>query len=132
MKKKELICIECPTGCPLLVDIDGGKLAAVSGNKCPKGQEYAASEIKDPRRILTSAILCEGLDVRMLPVRTDKPIPKARLMEAMEAIKRIRIKRAMKAGEVVEQNFLGLGVALVATRDSYTQLYRRFGYRHAA
>jgi CxxC motif-containing protein len=114
MKKKELICIECPTGCPLLVDIDGGKLAAVSGNKCPKGQEYAVSEIEDPRRILTSAVLCEGLDVRMLPVRTDKPIPKTRLMEAMEVVMKIRIKRAMKAGEVVAADFFGAN--LIATR----------------
>jgi CxxC motif-containing protein len=117
MKKKELICIECPTGCQLSVDIDGGKLAAVSGNKCPKGQEYAVSEIEDPRRILTSAVLCEGLDVRMLPVRTDKPIPKARLTEAMEAIKKIRIKRAMKAGEVVAADFFG--ASLIATRETF-------------
>jgi CxxC motif-containing protein len=115
MKKKELICIECPTGCKLSVDIDGGKLAAVSGNKCPKGQEYAVSEIEDPRRILTSAVLCEGLDIRMLPVRTDKPIPKARLMEAMEAIKKIRVKSAMKAGEVVASDFFGAN--LIATRN---------------
>jgi len=116
MKKKELICIECPTGCPLSVDIDGGKMAAVSGNKCPKGQEYAVSEIEDPRRILTSAVLCEGLDVRMLPVRTDKPIPKARLMEAMEAIKAIRVKTPLKVGDIIAADFFG--ASLIATRGT--------------
>jgi CxxC motif-containing protein len=100
----------------MTVDIDRGKVVAVSGNKCPKGQEYAVSEIEDPRRILTSAVLCEGLDIRMLPVRTDQPIPKTRIMEAMDAVKKVRVKRAVKAGEVVAADLCGAN--LVATRDA--------------
>ena len=114
--KKEIICIECPKGCPLEVDIESGKVIAVSGNKCPKGKEYAQSEIEDPRRILTSSVLCEGLDIRMLPVRTGQPIPKARLMEAMEAVKKIRVSGSVKAGDVIAADFLG--TTLIASRDA--------------
>jgi CxxC motif-containing protein len=52
----------------------------------------------------------------MLPVRTDKPISKTRIMEAMEVVKKIRIKRAMKAGEIVAADLCGAN--LVATRDT--------------
>jgi CxxC motif-containing protein len=113
--KQELICIECPKGCPMGVDIENGKLLSVSGNKCPKGKEYAQSEIEDPRRILTSSVLCEGLDIRMLPVRTDQPIPKAQLMAAMEEIKKTRVRRAVKAGDKVGEI---LGVNIISTRNA--------------
>ncbi|MFA5099632.1 MAG: DUF1667 domain-containing protein [Candidatus Omnitrophota bacterium] len=116
--KKEIICIECPKGCPLDVDIENGKVIAVSGNKCPKGKEYAQSEIEDPRRILTSSVLCVGLDIRMLPVRTAGPIPKARLMEVMNAVKKIRVAGSVKAGDVIAKDFFG--TTLIANRDSFT------------
>ena len=116
--KKELICIECPKGCPLDVDIENGNVISVSGNKCPKGKEYAQSEIENPRRILTSSVLCEGLEVRMLAVRTDQPISKARLMEAMEAVKKIRVTNPVKAGDVIAKDFQG--TTLIASRDVRT------------
>jgi CxxC motif-containing protein len=116
--KKEIICIECPKGCPLDVDIENGKVISVSGNKCPKGNEYAQAEIENPRRILTSSVLCEGLDIRMLPVRTDQPIPKAQLMEAMEAVKKIRVTKPVKAGDVIAADFFG--THLISTRDIQT------------
>ncbi|MFA6384399.1 MAG: DUF1667 domain-containing protein [Candidatus Omnitrophota bacterium] len=116
--KKELICVECPKGCSLDADIENGKVVSVSGNKCPRGEEYALSEIENPRRILTSSVLCEGLEVRMLPVRTDQPIPKAQLMDAMNAVKKIRVNRKVKAGDVIVPGFFG--VNLISARDAGT------------
>ena len=104
---KELICIECPKGCRMLIDIEDGKVSKVSGNACPKGTEYATAEIQDPRRIFTSSVLCEGLNIRMLPVRTDKPIPKALLMQAMEKVKKIRVTKPVKTGDVIASDFFG-------------------------
>ena len=114
---KKLICIECPQGCTLEVEADGIKLLKVTGNSCPKGETYAASEIEDPRRVLTTSVLAVGQSLTMLPVRTDLPIPKASLMQAMEEVKRIRIDRALKSGEVVANNIAGTGANLIATRD---------------
>jgi len=114
---KRLTCIECPLGCALSVDIENCKVVKVDGNKCEKGEAYAVSEIENPVRILTSAVLTEGLDLKMLPVRTDKPIPKAKLYEAMAAIKKIVLRSPVRAGDIIAADFLGLGVNLISTRD---------------
>ena len=116
--KKDLICVECPNGCQLTADIgDNNEVVFVNGNKCPRGKEYAVSEVMDPRRILTSSVLCLGLDIKMLPVRTDKPIPKAKLLPAMCELKKIRVSGRVKAGDIIVRDFMGLGVDLIATRD---------------
>jgi CxxC motif-containing protein len=116
--KKELICIECPKGCPLGIDIENDKVISVCGNKCPKGKEYALSEIENPRRILTSSVLCDGLDVRMLPVRTEQPISKSLQMEAMAAVKKIRVNKSVKAGDIIAPDFFGTN--LISARDVQT------------
>ena len=114
---KRLTCIECPKGCALSIDIENCHVVKVSGNECKKGEEYAIKEIENPMRILTSAVLAEGLSLKMVSVRTDKPIPKSRLAEAMEEVKKIRLKSPIKAGSLIVENFLGLGVNLLATRN---------------
>jgi len=91
----------------------------VSGNECPKGEKYAVSEIENPMRILTSIVLAEGLPLKMVPVRTDRPIPKAKILAAMGEIKKIRLKNAVSIGEPVMKNFMNLGVDLIATRGQF-------------
>lgn len=115
---KRLTCIECPKGCSLSIDIENCRVVRVSGNECPKGQKYAAQEIEDPMRILTSVVLAEGLSLKMVPVRTDKPIPKSKITEAMGEIKKIRLKSPVKSGAILAENFLGLGVNLLTTRPA--------------
>lgn len=114
---KKMTCIECPKGCLLSIDIENCRVIKVSGNECPKGEAYAVQEIENPTRILTSAVLTEGLSLKMVPVRTDKPIPKSKLMEAMGEIKNIRLKSPVKSGSVIVENFLNLGVDLLSTRN---------------
>lgn len=114
---KKITCIECPKGCTLSVDIENCRVVKLSGNECPKGEKYAISEIESPLRVLTSSVLAEGLALKMVPVRTDKPIPKLKLMEAMREIKKIRVSRPLNAGEVIAENFLKLGVNLISTRN---------------
>lgn len=116
--KKNLICIECPKGCNLEVDIENCRVKKVSGNECPKGEKYAISEIEDPRRILTATVLTKGFPLKLLPVRTDQPIPKARIKDAMKAIRKLRITKPVKRGDVIVRDFLDLpSVKVVATRD---------------
>jgi CxxC motif-containing protein len=114
---REMICIECPLGCPLSVDIENNKVVATRGNKCPKGEAYAANEVQDPRRILTSTVLCEGLGLKFLPVRTDQPVPKAKLLDLMREIRSVRLKIPVEVGDIVKANLLDLGVNLIATRS---------------
>ena len=115
---KNLTCIECPRGCALTVNIENNAVVSVSGNKCPKGREYAVTEIENPLRILTSAVLTCGLSLKMLPVKTDRPIPKGLIMPAMEKIKKVRVNKSLRAGDIVVKNLLNLGINLVATRDA--------------
>lgn len=114
--KRAMTCIECPQGCQLSVETDGSRVISVTGQKCKRGDKYARQEVEAPMRTLTTAVLTEGLELKMLPVRTDGPIPKGKLFEAMEAVKRVVVSKPVKAGDIVSPDFLGLGVNLIASR----------------
>ena len=113
---KKMTCIACPNGCQLEVDEAGGRVIKVTGNKCEKGEVYAKQEIENPMRVLSSAVLATGLNLKMVPVRTNKPIPKGRIFEAMAEIRKIKLDKPVKAGDVVVKNFLGLDADLIAAR----------------
>lgn len=114
---KNLTCIECPQSCSLRAEIENRRVVRVEGGKCPKGKDYAVSEIENPGRILTSTVLGEGLALKMIPVRTDRPIPKDRVLEAAVEIRKIKLKRPVKIGEIIFADLLGLGVNLIASRS---------------
>lgn len=114
---KELTCIECPKSCSLMVDIENCRIVKVNGNQCPRGQDYAKAEIENPLRILTGVVLTKGLAIKMVPVRTDKPIPKARILEAADEIKKLKVTNPLGIGDIIVSNFMGLAVNLIATRD---------------
>ena len=115
---KKITCIECPQGCQLEVEVEGGYVIKVTGNKCPKGEPYAKQEIENPMRVLTSTVLTEGLEMKMVAVRTNKPIPKSKLFEAMAEVKKLRLKRPVKVGEIILSDLLGTGADLIAARES--------------
>ncbi|MFC1809103.1 DUF1667 domain-containing protein [Candidatus Omnitrophota bacterium] len=114
---KRMICTECPKGCKLNVTIQDEKVVSITGNECEKGLAYAHAEIENPMRLLTSTVRAEGLALKMVPVRTDKPIPQTKLFEGMKCIQEITIKKPLKAGEIIYANFLGCKVNLIATRN---------------
>lgn len=115
---KKMTCIACPNGCQLEVDEEGGRVIKVTGNKCEKGEVYAKQEIENPTRVLSSTVLAKGLDLKLVPVRTNKPIPKARIFEAMAEIRKIKLDKPVKAGDVIVKNFLGLDADLIAARTA--------------
>lgn len=115
---KQLTCIECPKSCKISVNLDGDKINSITGFQCKKGEAYAREEVIDPKRILTSSVLTKGLELRMIPVRTNKPIPKSKLMEAMEEVRRIRLAKSVNVGDVIQKDFIVPGVDLVATRET--------------
>jgi len=113
---RTMTCIECPQGCQLSVEAGGTRVISVAGHKCKRGDKYARQETEAPLRTLTTSVLTRGLELKMLPVRSSKPIPKGKLFEAMDAVKRIVVTSPVKAGTVVAPDFLGLGADLVACR----------------
>ena len=111
---KELICIICPRGCHLSVDEE---TLAVSGNTCPRGAEYGRSEVSNPVRTVTGSVkACGGLHP-MLPVRTDKPVPKAKMFEIMETLHSFTANCPVHRGDVLIADVCGTGVDVVVTRD---------------
>lgn len=114
--KRLMTCIECPQGCRLEIEADGSRVINVAGQKCKRGAEYARQEIEAPMRTFTASVLTRGLELKMLPVRSSKSIPREKLFPAMDAVKRIVVTSPVKAGAVVATDFLGLGVDLLACR----------------
>lgn len=110
----ELICITCPNGCHLKVDETNNY--AVTGNKCERGVSYAVHEVTNPERVLTSTVVIEGGEHRRLPVKSNNPIPKPKLIEAVRLLDDVKVKSPIKLGDVIVPNILGTGVDIVATR----------------
>ena len=113
---KELICITCPKGCHLKVD---EKTFAVTGNACPRGAVYGENELRNPVRVLTSTVAVEqsGTGPQRLPVKTDRPIPKGKLFEAMDEINRVRVSAPVQVGEILIPNVAGTDGNVVATKN---------------
>jgi CxxC motif-containing protein len=123
MKKKELICVICPNGCPLAVLVEEGteggpafRVLAVEGEGCEKGPEWAEQEITHPVRTIASSILVEGGDFPLVSVRTDAPIPLGRIFEVMKEIRSVRVTAPVKIGDILVKNPAGTSCNLVATR----------------
>jgi CxxC motif-containing protein len=112
---KELICIVCPKGCHLRVDEENG--FAVTGNSCPRGESYGKTELQNPTRVLTSTVCISGGIHRRLPVKTNTPIPKGLLFEAMRCLDTVKVQAPVHAGEVIVSNLLSTGADVVAARD---------------
>jgi CxxC motif-containing protein len=114
---KKLICIECPKGCRIVCCLRNGRVVKLSGNKCVKGKAYAKREIENPKRILTTTVRTIGLELAVLPVKTDRPIPKSKIFDAMKVIKKIRISKPVKIGSVVVKNISGTYANLISIRE---------------
>lgn len=113
---KDMICIVCPNGCALRAEETDGEVA-VTGNKCPKGEEYAKSELLCPQRTLTTTVSTAFPERPVLPVRITGAIPKGELKNAMAEINKITVKTKLKCGDIIVNNFMNFGVDLVATDD---------------
>jgi len=117
MEHKELICINCPMGCMLSVDIaDDGEMT-VSGNTCPRGAVYAKKELTDPTRIVTSIVNVEGGELPVASVKTASDIPKDKIDAIINELKTVTVKAPVLIGEVVLENAAGTGVDVIATRN---------------
>lgn len=114
-KEHRLLCIVCPEGCELTVKETDGELS-FDGRACRRGREYAAREISDPQRLLTTTVRLRGGAVPMLPVKTSSPVPKGRLMEVMARIGDLEAEAPVKRGQVIEADVTGTGISLLACR----------------
>lgn len=113
MIKREMTCIVCPLGCTLIAEVEGNRVIKVCGNTCPRGAAYAESECISPRRVVTTTVKCQ--DGTPLPVKTDAPIPKGKVFEAMKLINNAHPVLPISRGDVIIENVFGSKV--VATKS---------------
>ena len=111
----ELTCICCPMGCRLTVDEDNDY--AVTGNTCKRGAVYGRNELMNPTRVLTTTVAIDGAAHGRMPVRTADAIPKGKLFDAIEELKKVHLTSPVHCGDVVHENLLGTGINVIASRD---------------
>ncbi|MBQ9783737.1 MAG: DUF1667 domain-containing protein [Clostridia bacterium] len=112
---RELTCIVCPKGCQLKVELEGKKVLSVTGHTCKRGEAYAQAECTAPMRTLTTTAAVVGGGV--VPVKTDKTVPKEMLFDCMKAINEARVPADAKVGDIVIENILGTGANVITTRN---------------
>ena len=118
---KEIICINCPLACRIKLTVDNSdKVIEITDYQCKVGKAYAEQEYKSPQRVLTATVKTEGSVRRLLPVRTDKPIPKDMLGDCMCVLVDMKVKPPLAIGDIIVQNISGTGVDVVCTDDLST------------
>lgn len=117
MRDQNLTCIGCPLGCSISVSLsDNGEVSEITGNTCKKGEEYARKEVTNPSRVVTSIVKINNGDVNMVSVKTAEDIPKGKIFDCMEALKKVTVTAPVQIGEVIIKNVCGTGVDVIATK----------------
>lgn len=115
MCSRELTCIICPRGCTLQVQLDDEKkVKEVTGNHCKRGKEYAENECTNPLRTVTTTMRCS--DGSVIPVKTDRAIPKAKMMECMKMIGQATVTLPVTIGTIVLEEVFGSNIVVTENR----------------
>ncbi len=110
---KDLTCIVCPRGCRLHIDDDMN----VTGKFCPRGAQYAISELTNPVRTITTSIRVTNRPYTLVSVKTTNPIPKQKIFDVMKEIDKITVEAPVRIGQIVKTNVLGLDSDIVITKN---------------
>jgi len=115
-EKKHFVCVVCPVGCEIDVVHDGGKIISMEGNKCEKFEEFVGQELVEPMRILTTTVRIEGSRWPVIPVRTDKSVPKRLFPRMMRQLRRVKLQAPVNMLDVVVRDVLRTGANIISTR----------------
>lgn len=110
------LCTQCPIGCRLEVEAVDGDIIEVRGATCTQGERYARQEHVDPRRSVSTTVTLLGANLARLPVRTAEAVPKDRVRDVARALRSATVTAPVSRGQVVMDDVLGLGIAVIATR----------------
>jgi len=140
---KDLVCITCPLGCRLSVELGADGEIAVAGNRCPRGAVYAREEFFSPKRVVTASARAAfadistkaadgsqdlgrslgerssgaiGASIRRVPVRSTAPFPKELVADLLREIYALTVGIPVKSGAILISNALGTGIDVIATR----------------
>jgi CxxC motif-containing protein len=108
-----MICIVCPLGCQISVTEGEAR-----GYTCLRGKALAEQETVRPVRTLTTTVLLLGGEYPLLPVRTQQPVPKSKLLDCMDHANSLRVEAPIEVGQVICSDLAGTGVSLIAARTA--------------
>jgi CxxC motif-containing protein len=115
-EKKHFVCVVCPIGCEIDIVHDGSKIISMEGNKCEKSVEFVSQELIEPMRILTTTVRIRGSRWPVIPVRTDKSVPKRLFPRIMKELRRIKLQAPISMLDMVVRDIAGTGADIIATR----------------
>lgn len=112
--KRNLTCIICPKGCALTVQGQEKQLH-VTGNSCPRGEEYAVSECLHPVRTVTATVRVANRKNTMVSVKTEKPVAKEEMFTVMAMLRQMSVDAPLRIGDIILADACGRKV--VATKE---------------
>ena len=121
MEVRNLICIGCPLGCMIQVEMDGAEVVSVTGNTCKRGDDYARKEVTNPTRIVTSIVNVTGGHLDMVSVKTKSDIPKGKIFDCVKALKGVTVEAPVHIGDVIVSDVAGTGVDIIATKEIFVK-----------
>jgi CxxC motif-containing protein len=113
---KHFVCVVCPIGCEIDVVHEGGKIVSMEGNKCEKSVEFVSQELIEPMRILTTTVRIQGSRWPVVPVRTDRAVPKRLFPRMMRRLGLVELQAPVNMLDVVLGDILHTGANMIATR----------------
>ena len=108
--KRDLICIVCPRGCSMQVELEDNKVLSVTGNACKRGEQYAVDECTHPTRMVTSLVRVTNRKDTMVSVKTAAPIPKDNIFDLMALINAATVEAPVSIGDVILKDVYGTDV----------------------
>lgn len=114
---REIICILCPMGCKVNVEIKDGEVVKIENAGCERGRDYAVQEIEYPVRDFFTTIRVDGGRIPMLSVRSTEPVPKNMLVACASELAKIVVSAPIRLGDIIVSNMLNLGIDVIATKD---------------
>lgn len=117
MEKINLVCIGCPMGCPLEVEMENGAVVRVTGNTCPRGDAYARKEVTHPTRVVTSTVRVQGGTLPMVSCKTRSDVPKDKIFDVVRALKEVDVAAPVAIGDLLLADVAGTGVDVIATKN---------------
>ena len=116
-EKRHFVCVVCPIGCEIDVVHEDGKIISMEGNRCERSEEFVSQELVEPMRILTTTVRIQGARWPVIPVRTDKPVPKRLFPRIMRRLRRVELQAPVSMLDIVMKDVAGTGANIIATRS---------------
>ncbi|MFI3173242.1 MAG: DUF1667 domain-containing protein [Eubacteriales bacterium] len=116
MTNQNIVCIGCPMGCQLTVEMKEQGNISVTGHTCRRGEVYAKKEMTNPTRIVTTTVrVCNSLE-KVISVKTEKDIPKDKIFECIDVLKNVSVQAPVCIGDIIIENIAETGVNIIATK----------------